>query len=127
MELPSCSVTESPTKQQDGGMIALADALQCNFQLSPYDGGGVRRELVELQFKLDEMENRSQRSNLRFIEVPEEIEASSSVTRIVADLIYTFILPEKATSKEDLSIMRAQTSEACLISRDWEPPLALCN
>ncbi|KAJ1214549.1 hypothetical protein NDU88_002167 [Pleurodeles waltl] len=62
----------------------------------------VQSELEELQFKLDELENRSRRSNLRFIGVPEE---TSSVTKIVTDLIYKCILPEKATTKEDLSIM----------------------
>ncbi|KAJ1171741.1 hypothetical protein NDU88_003599 [Pleurodeles waltl] len=66
----------------------------------------VQSELEEVQFKLNEMENRSRCSNLRFIGVPQEIESSSSMTKIVTDLIYKCILPEKAMTKDDLSIMR---------------------
>ncbi|KAJ1206887.1 hypothetical protein NDU88_002280 [Pleurodeles waltl] len=67
----------------------------------------VESELEELHFKLNDIENRSRCSNLRFIGVPEEIESSSSVTTIVTDLIYGCILLDKATTYEDLSIMRA--------------------
>ncbi|KAJ1160516.1 hypothetical protein NDU88_001018 [Pleurodeles waltl] len=48
----------------------------------------IQTELQELQFKLDEVENRPQHYNLRFIGVPEEIEGSSTVTKVISDLIY---------------------------------------
>ncbi|KAJ1192469.1 hypothetical protein NDU88_001776 [Pleurodeles waltl] len=67
----------------------------------------VQSELEDLQFKLDEMENRSRRSNLRFVEVPEEMEAGSSVIKIVSELISKIILPDREKPEGDLSIMRA--------------------
>ncbi|KAJ1161999.1 hypothetical protein NDU88_002479 [Pleurodeles waltl] len=66
----------------------------------------IQSELEVLQFKLDEGENRSRCSNLRFLGVPEEIE-SLSVTKVISDLIYKCILPEKPVDKDDLSIMWA--------------------
>ncbi|KAJ1131563.1 hypothetical protein NDU88_009898 [Pleurodeles waltl] len=67
----------------------------------------VQSELEDLQNKLDEMENRSRRSNLRFVGVPEEMEAGSSVTKVVSELIGKIILPDRANPEGDLSIMRA--------------------
>ncbi|KAJ1154547.1 hypothetical protein NDU88_007298 [Pleurodeles waltl] len=64
-------------------------------------------ELEDLQIKLDEMENRSRRSNLRFVGVPEEMEAGSSVIKVVSELIGKIILPDRAKQKGDVSIMRA--------------------
>ncbi|KAJ1087612.1 hypothetical protein NDU88_000779 [Pleurodeles waltl] len=45
-------------------------------------------ELEELRLKLDDIENRSRRSNLRFIGIPKELEATSSMSEVVADLFY---------------------------------------
>ncbi|KAJ1194537.1 hypothetical protein NDU88_003825 [Pleurodeles waltl] len=67
----------------------------------------IQWELEELQLKLDKMENRCRRSNLRIVGVPEEIESASSVTKVVSDLIYKCIFPEKARTEEHLSFMRA--------------------
>ncbi|KAJ1123266.1 hypothetical protein NDU88_001739 [Pleurodeles waltl] len=64
-------------------------------------------ELKDRQLKLDEMENRSRRSKLRFVGFPEEIEAASPVTTVVSELIYNCILPDRAKTEGDLSIMRA--------------------
>ncbi|KAJ1089948.1 hypothetical protein NDU88_003088 [Pleurodeles waltl] len=46
----------------------------------------VQSEVEDLQIKLDKMENRSRRSNLRFVGVPEEMEAGSSVIKVVSAL-----------------------------------------
>ncbi|KAJ1090607.1 hypothetical protein NDU88_003737 [Pleurodeles waltl] len=43
----------------------------------------IQSELEELQIKLDELENRLRRLNLRFVGVPEDLEAASSVTKLV--------------------------------------------
>ncbi|KAJ1105119.1 hypothetical protein NDU88_002527 [Pleurodeles waltl] len=67
----------------------------------------IQAEPEELQLKLDEQENRSRRSNLRFTGVPEETETALSVTKVIFDLIYKCILPKKAGTKDDLSIMPA--------------------
>ncbi|KAJ1128882.1 hypothetical protein NDU88_007254 [Pleurodeles waltl] len=64
----------------------------------------IQSELEDLQFKLDEMKNRSLRSNLRFVGVPKEME---SVTKVISDLISDCILPESPKIAADLSIMRA--------------------
>ncbi|KAJ1204157.1 hypothetical protein NDU88_007938 [Pleurodeles waltl] len=64
-------------------------------------------ELGELRQKLDDIESRTRRSKLRFIGIPEDLEATSSVTEVVSDLIYKYILLEKADSRTDLSIFRA--------------------
>ncbi|KAJ1157086.1 hypothetical protein NDU88_009801 [Pleurodeles waltl] len=87
----------------------------------------IQSELEELQFKLDEMENRSRCSNLRLIRIPEEIESSSSVTMGVADLIYKCTMPEKATTKEDLSIMRAHMVPSKCASNSKYPCTILVN
>ncbi|KAJ1200863.1 hypothetical protein NDU88_004684 [Pleurodeles waltl] len=65
----------------------------------------MQTELEELQLKLDDIENRSRCSNLRFTGIPEEFKATSSATKVISDLIYKYILPEKATFNIDLSIM----------------------
>ncbi|KAJ1149584.1 hypothetical protein NDU88_002391 [Pleurodeles waltl] len=70
-------------------------------------GFKIQSELEELQLKLDEMANRSRPSNLRLVGVPEEIEAASSMTKVVSDLIYKCILPDKERTGEEPSIMRA--------------------
>ncbi|KAJ1141499.1 hypothetical protein NDU88_007829 [Pleurodeles waltl] len=131
VELPSCSVTESPTEQQPAGWqtdcacgraaalwltsAASLPHFERNVHLSdnPVDTleslsftagepglttrhercSEIQSELEELQLKLDEMENRSQRSNLSFIGVPEETEAASSMNRVVSDLIYKCYTP----------------------------------
>ncbi|KAJ1170356.1 hypothetical protein NDU88_002233 [Pleurodeles waltl] len=67
----------------------------------------IQSELEEQQFKLNELENRSQCLNLRFIGVPQEMEASSSVTKVISDLIYKCILLDKAVAEDDPSIMWA--------------------
>ncbi|KAJ1107676.1 hypothetical protein NDU88_005066 [Pleurodeles waltl] len=56
----------------------------------------IQSDLEKLQFKLDEMDNTFRRSNLMFIGVPEEIESSSSVPKVVTDLIHKCILSEKS-------------------------------
>ncbi|KAJ1207337.1 hypothetical protein NDU88_002728 [Pleurodeles waltl] len=67
----------------------------------------IQSELEDLQLKLDEAENRSRRSNLRFVGIPEGTEAASSVTNVISELIYKVILPDKDRAGGDLSIMRA--------------------
>ncbi|KAJ1124467.1 hypothetical protein NDU88_002928 [Pleurodeles waltl] len=67
----------------------------------------IQSELEDLQTKLDEMENKSQRSNLRFVGVPEESDAASSVTKVGSELICKAILLDRAKTEGDLSIMRA--------------------
>ncbi|KAJ1178955.1 hypothetical protein NDU88_004194 [Pleurodeles waltl] len=67
----------------------------------------VQSELEDLQNKLDEIENRSRRSNLRFVGVPWEMEAGSSVIKVVSELISKIILPDRLNLEGDLSIMRA--------------------
>ncbi|KAJ1141577.1 hypothetical protein NDU88_007905 [Pleurodeles waltl] len=67
----------------------------------------VQSELEDLQNKLEEMENRSRRSNLRFVGVAKEMEAGSSVTKVVSELIGNIILPDRVNPVGDLSIMRA--------------------
>ncbi|KAJ1146023.1 hypothetical protein NDU88_012305 [Pleurodeles waltl] len=66
----------------------------------------VQSELENLQNKLDEIENRSRCSNLRFVGVPEEMEAGSSVIKVVSELIGKIILPDRSNPEGDLSIMR---------------------
>ncbi|KAJ1138418.1 hypothetical protein NDU88_004804 [Pleurodeles waltl] len=67
----------------------------------------IQSELEDLQLKLDEVENRSRCSNLRFVGVPEGIEAASLVANIVSELIYKVVLPDKDKMGGDLTIMRA--------------------
>ncbi|KAJ1139398.1 hypothetical protein NDU88_005771 [Pleurodeles waltl] len=67
----------------------------------------VQYELEDLQNKLEELENRSRFSNLRFVGVPEEMEAGSSVTKVVSELISKIVLPDRLNPEGDLSIMRA--------------------
>ncbi|KAJ1141743.1 hypothetical protein NDU88_008071 [Pleurodeles waltl] len=67
----------------------------------------IQSELEDLQLKLDEAENRSRRSNLRFVGIPEGTEAASSVTNVISELIYKVILPDKDRAGGDFSIMRA--------------------
>ncbi|KAJ1210768.1 hypothetical protein NDU88_006130 [Pleurodeles waltl] len=67
----------------------------------------IQSELEELQIRLDELKTRSQRSNLRFVGVPEDLEAASSVIKVVSDLIRNCILPDTAKSDAVFSIMRA--------------------
>ncbi|KAJ1164964.1 hypothetical protein NDU88_005394 [Pleurodeles waltl] len=67
----------------------------------------VQSELEDLQNKMDKMEKRSRRSNLRFVGVPEEMEAGSSVTKVVSELIGKIVLPDRAKPEGDLSIMIA--------------------
>ncbi|KAJ1082361.1 hypothetical protein NDU88_002529 [Pleurodeles waltl] len=67
----------------------------------------IQSELEDLQLKLDEAENRSRRSNLRFLGIPEGTEEASSVTNVISELIYKVILSDKDRAGGDLSIMRA--------------------
>ncbi|KAJ1128541.1 hypothetical protein NDU88_006919 [Pleurodeles waltl] len=67
----------------------------------------IQSELEDLQNKLEEIENRLGRSNLRFVGVPEEMEAGSSVIKVVTGLISKCILPDRVNPEGDLSIMRA--------------------
>ncbi|KAJ1127483.1 hypothetical protein NDU88_005882 [Pleurodeles waltl] len=64
----------------------------------------IQSELGELQYKLDEAENRSRLSNLKFVGILEEAEATSMVSKVVTDLIYKCILPEKTAAYPDLTI-----------------------
>ncbi|KAJ1151986.1 hypothetical protein NDU88_004765 [Pleurodeles waltl] len=67
----------------------------------------IQSELEDLQLKLDEAENRSQRSNLRFVGVTEDIEAASLVAKVVSQLIYKAVLLDRDITGGDRSIMRA--------------------
>ncbi|KAJ1142096.1 hypothetical protein NDU88_008423 [Pleurodeles waltl] len=67
----------------------------------------IQSELEDLQLKLDEVENRSRCSNLRCVVVPEETEAASSVAKVVSELIYKAVLPDRNKMEGDRSIMRA--------------------
>ncbi|KAJ1089012.1 hypothetical protein NDU88_002165 [Pleurodeles waltl] len=87
----------------------------------------VQSDLEDLHFKLDNIENRSRCSNLRFIGVPGETESWSSVTKIVMDLIYRCILLDKAIAKEDLSIMQAHRVPSKHASNSKFPRTILVN
>ncbi|KAJ1122796.1 hypothetical protein NDU88_001269 [Pleurodeles waltl] len=90
----------------------------------------MQAELQELQRKLGDYENRSRRSNLRFIGIPEELEATSSVTKVISDLIYKCVLPEKATgitANVVLSIMRAHRVSVTRIPSAKYPQTILVN
>ncbi|KAJ1117516.1 hypothetical protein NDU88_005715 [Pleurodeles waltl] len=67
----------------------------------------IQSELEDLLLKLDEAENRSWRSNLRFVGVPKGIEAASLVTNIISELIYKVVLSDRERTGGDLTIMRA--------------------
>ncbi|KAJ1099936.1 hypothetical protein NDU88_005029 [Pleurodeles waltl] len=67
----------------------------------------MQADLEALQQKLDDYENRSRRSDLRLFGIPEELGATSSITEVISDLTYKYVLPEKATANVDLSTMLA--------------------
>ncbi|KAJ1188780.1 hypothetical protein NDU88_005537 [Pleurodeles waltl] len=67
----------------------------------------IQSQLEDLQLKLYEVENRSRRSNLRFVGVPEGIEAASSVINVILDLINKVVLLDRDRAGGDLSIMGA--------------------
>ncbi|KAJ1207428.1 hypothetical protein NDU88_002819 [Pleurodeles waltl] len=66
----------------------------------------IKTELKKLQLKLEEAENRSESSNLRFLGISQDYEAGSTVTKVVSDLIYKNIFPEKTVANTDLTIMQ---------------------
>ncbi|KAJ1214657.1 hypothetical protein NDU88_002275 [Pleurodeles waltl] len=67
----------------------------------------IQSELEDIQLKLDKVDNRSWCFKLRFVEVPEEIEAASSVAKVVLELIYKAVLPDRNKTEGDFTIMRA--------------------
>ncbi|KAJ1118799.1 hypothetical protein NDU88_006986 [Pleurodeles waltl] len=133
----SSKETEDQFSQPNAHLTLLsAGVVQTEQKVSDLEDGKKQQESVisqvqsqmeELHFKLDDIENRSQHSNLRFIGVQEEIESSSSVTKIVTDLIYRCILPDEATTKEDHSIMQAQRVPSKRTSDSKFPRTILVN
>ncbi|KAJ1179031.1 hypothetical protein NDU88_004270 [Pleurodeles waltl] len=64
-------------------------------------------ELANLQIWVDDAENRSRPSNLRFTRIPEGRENGHTVIKLFSDLIIQYVLTEAADSKTDLTITRA--------------------
>ncbi|KAJ1202294.1 hypothetical protein NDU88_006094 [Pleurodeles waltl] len=76
----------------------------------------IQVELEEIQLKRDKAENRSRRPNLTFVRIPEDYEATSTVTKVISDLIYRHILPDRATASAGLTIIRVLNSRLALVA-----------
>ncbi|KAJ1116093.1 hypothetical protein NDU88_004312 [Pleurodeles waltl] len=84
-------------------------------------------DLLDLQIRLDDAENRSRRSNLRFTGVPEGRENGQTVTDLVTGLIQRYVLLEPTDKHSDITIMLAHRVPAVQPPNSKYPRTILVN
>ncbi|XP_069068359.1 extracellular calcium-sensing receptor-like [Pleurodeles waltl] len=84
-------------------------------------------DLLDLQIRLDNAENRSFRSNVRFTGVPKGCENGQTVSDLITDFITQYVLSEPTDKHLDLSIMQAHRVPAVQSPNAKFPKTILVN